>query len=51
LSAVKTETDGSRYVLVAGESGEKKVPVTLHSVEGLKAVITGDLVAGQSVIP
>lgn len=51
LSAVKTEADGSRYVLVAGETGEKKVPVTLHTVEGLKAVLTGDLVAGQSVLP
>jgi RND family efflux transporter MFP subunit len=51
LSAVKTEADGSRYVLVTAETGEKKVPVTLHLVEGLKAVLTGDLVAGQSVLP
>lgn len=51
LSAVKTENDGSRYVLVSAETGEKKVPVTLHTVEGLKAVLTGDLVAGQSVLP
>jgi RND family efflux transporter MFP subunit len=51
LGAVKTESDGSRYVLVSGETGEKKVPVTLHTVEGLKAVLTGDLVAGQSVLP
>lgn len=51
LSAVKTETDGSRYILVTAEIGEKKVPVTVHSVEGLKAVITGDLVAGQMVLP
>jgi RND family efflux transporter MFP subunit len=51
LSAVKTEADGSRYVLVTAESGEKKVPVTLHTVEGLKAVLTGDLVPGQMVLP
>lgn len=51
LSAVRTEADGSRSVLVAAEGGEKKVPVTLHSVEGLKAVLTGDLVAGQMVAP
>jgi HlyD family secretion protein len=51
LSAVKTDADGSRYVLVTTETGEKKVPVTLHLVEGLKAVLTGDLVAGQSVLP
>jgi multidrug efflux pump subunit AcrA (membrane-fusion protein) len=51
LSVVKTEADGSRYVLVAGATGEKKVPVTLHTVEGLKAVLTGDLVAGQMVLP
>lgn len=51
LSAVKTEADGSRFVLVTAETGEKKVPVTLHTVEGLKAVLTGDLVAGQMVLP
>jgi len=51
LSAVRTEADGSRSVLVAAEGGEKKVPVTLHTVEGLKAVLTGDLVAGQMVLP
>lgn len=51
LSAVKTEADGSRYVLVTAETGERKVPVTLHTVEGLKAVLTGDLVAGQMVLP
>lgn len=51
LSAVKTEADGSRYVLVNTEAGEKKVPVTLHTVEGLKAVLTGNLVAGQMILP
>jgi HlyD family secretion protein len=51
LSAVRTAADGSRYVLVATEAGEKTVPVTLHHAEGPKAIVTGDLVAGQSVLP
>lgn len=51
LSAVRTDTDGSRFVLVTTEGAEKKVPVTVHTVEGLKAVLTGDLVTGQTVAP
>lgn len=48
---VRTSEDGSRHVLVATEAGEKKVPVTVHAVDGNRAVVTGELVAGQTVLP
>ena len=50
-NCVKTSSDGSRHVLVGNGEGEKKVPVTVHAVEGLNSVITGELVAGQTLLP
>lgn len=51
LSFVKTAPDGTREVVVASNGEEKRIPVTVHAVEGLQAVLTGELVAGQQILP
>lgn len=50
LAAVRTGADGSRFVIALEGDGQKNVPVTLHATEGTRAVLTGDLVAGQSLL-
>lgn len=50
LAAVRTAADRSRYLVVLDGEARKNVPVTLHTTEGSKAVVTGDLVAGMIVL-
>jgi multidrug efflux pump subunit AcrA (membrane-fusion protein) len=50
LNAVRTGADASRYVVVLEGESPKNVPVIFHTTEGTRAVLTGDLVAGQIVI-
>ena len=50
LTAVRTGADASRFLVVLEGESQKNVPVTLHTTEGTKAVLTGDLVAGMTVL-